>query len=111
MKKELSNVKAVSGQLKETEEKITEYSVKKDKIQRTIRVREVENGFIVEITEDGYKKSSSKDKYDDGWYYAKQTYISKSNPLDIEISDEDDANMPDLDINSTIKQALNNLKI
>jgi hypothetical protein len=46
----MKKVKEVSGTMKSTEEKVTEFSSRKDGIERSVRVREVENGFIVEIT-------------------------------------------------------------
>jgi hypothetical protein len=77
----MDNVKSVSGKLEETDEKITEYSASKDGVTRSIRVREVENGFIVEVTEESHKEEQ--------WYYAKQTFISEENPLEDEDKEEE----------------------
>ena len=97
----MAELKAVSGMMKETEEKITEYSTKKNDIERKIKVRSVENGFIVEILEDGYKKDKKGNKE---WYYAKQTYISTTDPLD-------DADAATPDVTDVIKNAVNNLTL
>lgn len=101
MKKGITNIKAVSGKLKETEEKITSQSFSKDGITRSIKVREVENGFVIEITEEG------RDKKED-WYWATQTWISTSNPLD---SNKDGDIDLETNVSETIKNALANLKL
>ena len=71
-------MKAIQGNLKSTEKKITEYSETKNGVTRTLRVRGVENGFIVEVREDGYKQIKGNKE----WYCANQTFISKTNPLE-----------------------------
>lgn len=98
-------VKEVSGTMKSTEEKITEFASRKDGIERSVRVREVENGFIVEIRESGDKKEKDGCTH---WYCENQTYISTSNPLDDESGDTDDqvGNVKDV-----IKNVLNNLRV
>ena len=100
MDDELKSVKEVSGKLKETDEKITEYSATKDGITRSVRIREVENGFIVEICEEGHK--------DGDWHYAKQTHISEVNPLDAEEKSE---KMEEGFLSNKIKDALDGLRL
>lgn len=106
MEKKLKQVKSVTGVLKETEEKVTEQSFTKDGITRSIRVREVENGFIVEIVEDGYIKNKSGDS---NWHHVRQTWISKVNPL-LDSDDEDGIELAS-STQDTIKAALASLKL
>jgi hypothetical protein len=75
---EIKELKTVTGNLKSTEEKEVEYSETKNKITRRLTVREVENGFIIEVYESGYKASGKGED----WYSARQTYISNTNPLE-----------------------------
>ena len=107
-------MKAIQGNLKSTEEKITEYSETKNGVTRSLRVRGVENGFIIEVREDGYKQVKGCKK----WYCANQTFISKTNPLeegeDAETK-ESDVNSKDIDdmvsVKDQISAALKSLKL
>ncbi len=99
----MKELKAVSGTMKSTEEKETSYRVEKDGITRSVRVRKVENGYIIEVAEYGEKKSK-KGEYT--WYDERQTYISATDPLE---DSEEDAK--DVDVSSVIKNALANLKL
>lgn len=74
----IGELKKVTGDLKSTEEKETSYSETKNKVTRSLTVREVENGFIIEVYESGYKGGKSGEN----WYSARQTYISNTNPLE-----------------------------
>lgn len=100
----MKKVKEVSGTMKSTEEKVTEFSSRKDGIERSIRVREVENGFIVEIRESGDKKGKDGCSH---WYCENQTYISTVNPLDDEEEDSDDKVG---NVKEAIRNVLSNLK-
>lgn len=102
MEKEIKDVKSVSGRLKNTEEKITKQSYTKDGITRSITVREVENGFVINIEEEGKDSKNN-------WNWATQTWISKTNPLD------EDGNGKEIElsesVSDTIASALKNLKL
>ncbi len=103
--------KAVSGNLKSTEEKVTEYSQTKDGITKTLRSRKVENGYILEVREDGYKQVKGCKE----WYCANQTFISKEDPLgEHEGSEKSEMGSDDVDdlvnVKDKISQALKNIK-
>ena len=97
----MKELKAVSGSIKSTEEKETSFRTEKDGITRSIRVRKVENGYIVEVSEYGDKKNKEGERE---WYDERQTYISTEDPLD-------DSNEATPDVASVIKNALDTLKV
>jgi len=93
--------------MKDTEETITSKSQKKvtkggDEITETIRVRKVENGFVLEITEEGYKKNKKRPDSCGDWYCHTKTYISETDPL----SDE-----PVKSLKEQINDAITNIKL
>jgi hypothetical protein len=102
MEKKMPALKSISGKLQDTEEKVTKQSVTKDGITKSITVKEVENGFIIEIREEG-KEEANKE-----WYWATQTWISKTNPLEDE--DKDGEVEMSESVSVTIAKALQNLK-
>ena len=101
MDKKLKNIKAVFGKLKGTEEKVTKLSFTKDGITRSIKVREVENGFITEINEVGEDEKGT-------WHWATQTWISFNNPLNVDNDGDIDLSK---NIQATIQAAFDNLKL
>lgn len=102
----MKDLKEVNGSIKSTEEKITEFSSRKEGIERCIRVREVENGFIVEIRESG-EKTVKGEKYKQ-WYCENQTYISTTNPLE---DGDESTNDKVGDVKGAIRSVLANLKV
>ena len=96
----MSDIKTPVGALKSTKEKVTKHSVTVNDITRSVRVREVENGFIVEINEEGYKGTGDKRN----WYHANQTFISKTNPIK-------DTKAPEKSMASFMKDAVENLTL
>lgn len=96
-------LKAINGSMENSEEKEVRYSVSKDGINREVLVCKVENGYIVTITEDGYKGEGD----DKEWYHARQRYISTKDPLAEDDKDED----KDLDLKDVMAKALSNLKV
>jgi len=96
----MKNIKTPVGSLTDTKEKVTKYAVTVNDITRSIKVREVENGFVVEIHEDGYN-GSGKNK---DWYSARQTYISETNPIK-------DTKVEEAGMAKFMKSAVENLKL
>ena len=58
-------------------------SITKDDNTKSVSVEECENGFIIEICNEGKKNGE--------WYYDTKKYVSKENPL----KDEDEYGMKD----------------
>lgn len=93
--------------IKDTEEEVTSKSQKKvtksgDEVTETIRVRKVENGFILDISEEGYKKNKKRSDSCGDWYCHTKTYISEINPL---------ADEPVKSLKEQINDAINNVKL
>ena len=58
-------------------------SITKDDTSKSVSVEECENGFIIEICNEGRKNGE--------WHYDSKKYVSKENPL----KDEDEYGMKD----------------
>lgn len=82
--------------IKDGTEEITEKSIEKDGITTCIRVRKVVNGYVITVSESGYKKEK--------WFNNDQTYISVTNPL---IDEDEKASS----VKESIGTALKNLKL
>lgn len=78
-------------------------SVEEKDITQSIRVEEVENGFVVRVSEDGYKGTGDKRE----WYNDSKTYISTVNPLD----EGEEANEGKKSYKEELMETLANLKI
>jgi hypothetical protein len=88
----------ISSNLKITdaEEIVTRKSLEKDGVTKSIEVKKVVNGYIICVTESGYK--------DDKWFNNDQIYISTTNPLEESATDEKS-------FKEEVKKALDNLKL
>ncbi len=53
---------------------VVEKTITKNGMTKSVRVEEVENGFVIKITKEGETK--------EGWKYECKTYISQTNPLE-----------------------------
>lgn len=53
--------------------------IRKGDTTKELQVEQVENGFIITISEDGYKINSKGDKE---YYDTRKKYISETNPLE-----------------------------
>lgn len=82
--------------IKDGTEEITEKSIEKDGITTCIRVRKVMNGYVITVSEYGYKK----EKY----FNNDQTYISVTNPL---VEEEQESKS----VKETMREALKKLKL
>lgn len=89
----------VSKNISTKDEKVTiTQSYEENGITKSVEVKEVENGFVVCISEYGYKK----DKY----INTNKTYISKTNPLE----EESEKNTKQ-SFKEEVAEALKNLKL
>lgn len=86
-----------SVSIKDGVEEITEKSIEKDGITTCIRVKKVMNGYVITVSEYGYKK----EKY----FNNDQTYISITNPLVDETEEKAKT------VKETIGSALKKLKL
>jgi len=80
-------------QLKDSVEICNTFSEEKDGICKRVEVRKVNNGYVISITENGYKGEK--------WINNEEMYISKVNPLET----------PDKSYKEVLKEALDNLKL
>lgn len=94
------NIDKIYGDLESTPDNSIKHSFEKDGITKEIEVKEAENGFVVYVSEHGYK--------DEEWYSAKQIYISTTNPLEDDENEEDNTK---INFKATLKNALDNLTL
>jgi hypothetical protein len=84
--------------IKGTEESVTRKSLEENGITTSIEVKKVENGYVVTVRQDGYKK--------DKWINSEKVYISKTDPLEEPGEVEKKESFKE-----SLNNALNNLKL